>query len=410
MSLAAPGRTLVWMNLAIPESLKSSVVVDALTVAVVAMVTSLDAWSNLPGTRQADAITYVLVAVSIAALLARRWRPLLVAVVCMAALTTLYALGHYGELLNLPTIVALYTVAVHGYRRRSIVVGACAMLWSAGLTWIARSTWPSFITDVGVPTLAEIILPAAALLLGETVRSRRELLDVYAARAARAETDREREAIRRVDEERLRIARELHDIVAHTVVGINVQAGVAVEASESRSDVARRAMLQVRASGREALQELRATVAVLRDDQSKGPLHPAPHLDQLNELLGHTRTAGVNVTLKRDTGAGRLRPVVELAAYRIVQEALTNVIRHADAENVAVSVTCENNMMVVEVTDDGTSTSDGDVANEPARAPGFGLIGMTERATAIGGRVEHGPMPDGGFRVHAVLPLAGGSL
>ncbi|MGH2788245.1 MAG: sensor histidine kinase [Actinomycetota bacterium] len=392
------------MKISIPETLKSSVVVDAITVAVVAMVTSLDAWSNLPGTRQADAITHLLVAVSIAALLVRRWRPLLVAVICMVALTTLYALGHFGELLNLPTIVALYTVAVQGNRRRSIVVGALAMLWSAGLAWIARNTWPDFITDVGVPTLAEMVLPAAALLLGESVRSRRELLDSYAARAARANADREHEARRRVEEERLRIARELHDIVAHTVAGITVQAGVAVEAFEARSDVARRAMLQVRALGREALQELRATVAVLRDDQSEGSPSPAPHLDQLNELVERTRSAGVNVTLKQDTGAGRLPAVVELAAYRIVQEALTNVIRHADAANVAVSVTCENNMVVVEVSDDGDSTRDS-AEHESVRAPGFGLIGMTERAIAIGGRVQYGSMPDGGFRVHAVLPV-----
>jgi signal transduction histidine kinase len=396
------------MKIALPEPLKSSAV-DILMLAIVAIVMSLDAWSNLPGTRQADAITYLLVAVSIAALLIRRGRPLFVAVVCMAALTTLYALGHFGELLNLPTIVALYTVAAQGNRRRTIVVGAFAMVWSAGLAWIARSTWPDFITDVGVPTLAEIVLPAAALLLGETVRSGRELLEVYAARAAQAEADRELDVIRRVEEERLRIARELHDIVAHTVAGINVQAGVAVEALEAQPEVARRAMLQVRSSGREALQELRVTMAVLRDAKSKEPLIPVPHLDQLHELAEHARSAGVRVTLKRDTSAALLPAVVELTAYRIVQEALTNVIRHTDARHVAVSVTCENNMVIVEVTDDGTSTSDGRVDNGSAPALGFGLIGMTERAAAIGGRAEHGPIPDGGFRVHAVLPLDGGS-
>ena len=397
------------MKNALPEPLKSSAVVDVLLLAVVAIVTSLDAWSNLPGTRQADAITYLLVAVSIAALLIRRRRPLMVAVVCMAALTSLYALGHFGELLNLPTIVALYTVAVQGNRRRSIVVGAFAMLWSAGLAWIARITWPDFITDVGLPTLAEIVLPAVALLLGETVRSGRELLEVYAARARQAEADREREVIRRVEEERLRIARELHDIVAHTVAGINVQTGVAVEAFEARPEVARRAMLQVRSSGREALQELRAAVALLRDDKSKEPLTPMPHLDQLNELAQHARSAGVSVTLKRDTGAARPPAMVELAAYRIVQEALTNVIRHADAANVAVSVTCENDTMVIEVTDDGPSKSNDPIPNRSGSAPGFGLIGMTERAAAIGGTVDHGPLPGGGFRVHAVLPLDGGS-
>jgi signal transduction histidine kinase len=166
----------------------------------------------------------------------------------------------------------------------------------------------------------------------------------------------------------------------------------------------------VRTSGREALHELRATVGLLRDDLEGHSTNPAPHLDQLDELLDGIKGAGVRVTLRREIGAHDLPAVVELAAYRIVQEALTNIIRHADARNAAVSLTRENNAVVVEVTDDGRAKTKGPSAHDDGpRLVGFGLIGMTERAIAIGGRVEHGPMPGGGFRVHAVLPIYEGS-
>ena len=395
------------MRITIPRAVRVPKVVDVVTVTVVALVTTLDAWYNVEDTRHADAITYALVFLSIAALLVRRAWPLPVAVICMAALTALYALGHYGELLNLPSVVALCTVAVQGNRRRSIIVGAFALAWSGVLARIGQDVWPEYITDAGSPTLAQVLMPAAALLLGESVRSNRELLDVHAARAAQAEADREREAARRVEEERLRIAREMHDILAHTVSGINVQAGVAVEAIEARPDVAREAMRQVRALGLDALQELRATVAVLRDGEAPESPHPTPHLDQLDDLLERTRRAGTDATLVRDTGTRKLSAPVELATYRIVQEALTNVVRHADAANVAVSVTCENDALIIEVTDDGSIRDQCLSQDASAPRPGFGLVGMAERAAAVGGEVGHGPMPGGGFRVRAVLPLDG---
>lgn len=242
--------------------------------AAVAGPTTLDAWWNTPGSRQADWITYLLVGVSIAALLVRRRWPLEVAVVCVAALSTWYVLGHHGELLNLPTIVALYTVAAQGDRRRSMLVGGCAVLWAGTLVLVGDAS-ADFVTETGYP-VTEVAWPIAALLLGETVRSRRELLAEYADRADRAEADRDREARRKVEEERLRIAREFHNVVARTVTAMNVQTGVALDAFDARPDMARRALQQVRASGREALQELRATVAVLREDPSMSPRRPRP--------------------------------------------------------------------------------------------------------------------------------------
>lgn len=374
-----------------------------------AVPTTLDAWWNVPGTRQADELTYLLVVISIAALLVRRRWPVAVAGICGAALTGWFVLGHHGELLNLPTIVALYTVAAQGNRRRSLFVGAPAVLWSSALVFSVDTSSASFASDFGYP-VTETLWPIVALLLGETVRNRRELLAEYAARATRAEADREREARRRVEEEHLRIAREFHDVVAHTVTAMNVQTGLALDAFDVRPEVARRALQQARASGREALQELGATVSVLRDSSTERPTTPVPTLGQIEELVDRAKSTGIGVTLSQEVDAQGLPAVVELAAYRIVQEALTNIVRHAGARTATVSVTSTEDAVVVEVTDDGTSAAlvtPASTGDEPGRPSGFGLIGMRERAAAIGGRVEFGRAPEGGFRVRASLPLNG---
>jgi len=201
--------------------------------------------------------------------------------------------------------------------------------------------------------------------------------------------------------ERDAIARELHDVVAHTVSAMTVQAGLAIDALDSRPEVARAAMRQVRASGKEAVRELRATVGVLRAD-GVPRTDPAPRLAQLDELVERVRATGLSVSLHADTGGREPPQLVELAAYRIVQEALTNVIKHADARHVAVSVGTDGDRVTVEVTDDGTAQS-------TVQGDGFGLIGMRERAAAAGGGVEAGPVPGGGWRVHATLPVDGGA-
>lgn len=386
--------------------------------AAVAFPTTMDAWWNSPGSRQADALTYSIAAVSIGALLVRRTWPVPVALVCGAGLTTWYLLGHHGQLLNLPTMVALYTVATLGDRRRSVVVAAVGAVWAGAVSLAADS--PS-----GTP-LGEAAWPVLAVLLGEVVRARRELLASYAERADRAEADREAEAHRRVQDERLRIARELHDIVAHTVAAMNVQAGVAAEALDSRPDLARQAIGQVRASGREALAELHTTLGLLRDDPAAAA--PVPGLDELDRLAARSSSPELEVTVERDELAdGDLPPMVEAAAYRITQEAITNVIRHADARRARVSIRHVwagadggtevdrgagggGGDLVVEVTDDGRGPAaidadPGDRDGAGRGAAGFGLVGMRERAAAVGGTVTHDVGPDGGWRVRAVLPV-----
>jgi signal transduction histidine kinase len=263
-------------------------------------------------------------------------------------------------------------------------------------------------------------MPLVPLALGEATRLRRELV-------ARAEAEREREARRRVEAERIRIAQEFHDLVAHTMAAVNVHMGVAVAAFETNPAAARAALGQARASSKEALQELRATVALLRDAQNPYEIDaavaaPTPRLGQIDELAETARAAGIAATVQSDAGDLKLPAAVELAAYRIVQEALTNVVRHSNARHVAVALRCDADRLVVDVTDDGTTArgngtagsslvgadpehrqkSEGD--GPSGRSAGFGLVGMAERAAAVGGRVEHGQTREGGFRVHAVLP------
>ncbi|MEU0909619.1 sensor histidine kinase [Streptomyces althioticus] len=386
-------RTLPRLRRSIPRPLPPPLA-NAVVAAVVALFTGPDAAVNDPGHRQADEVTWLLFAVSVGALLVRTRWPVGVAVVTGAACAGWTLYGHIGELLNLPVMVALYTVAVQGDRRRTVRTGAVAALASGIASVIAG-------VDVAQPQgapLLEMLWPLVPLLLGEVVRGRREEVRAYADRAARAEAEREREARRRVEQERLRMARELHDVVAHTVSAMTVQAGLALDAFDARPEVARKAMRQVRASGKEAVRELRATVGVLRSPGGD-PAGPAPRLEELADLAERVRATGLEVALRLD--AGEVPQVVELAAYRIVQEALTNVIRHAGARKVAVSAVREGDLLTVEVADDGAAAG--------GQGDGFGLIGMRERAAAVGGRIVAGPAPGGGWRVRASLPAGAGA-
>jgi signal transduction histidine kinase len=354
-------------------------------VALVALPTGMDAWWNEPGTRQADATTYALTATSIAALLFRRRWPLAVAAVCGVALSGLYLLGHHGELLNLPVMVALYTVAAQGDRRTTVVTAIVASVWSGVLGFTSDDP----IGARGGSPVLEMIWPLVPLALGEAARSRRELL-------AYAEDEREREAQRRVEAARAGMAREFHDVVAHTMVAVNVHMAAAVAAFDSDPDTAREALRQARASSRAAMEELRAGVAVMRGSDDTAPV---PRLDQLADLTGPARTSGIAVTIDDERDGATLSGAAEVAAYRLVQEALTNVVRHSDARHARVSLRRVTGGLVVEVVDDGGPVHGGPTAG------GFGLIGMAERMHAVGGRLAHGPVPDGGFRVHAVLPI-----
>ena len=347
-----------------------------------------------------DALAYLLaIAIAVPLLLRRRW-PLGVFLVSAALVMAYHVLGYPAVGLAVPLAASLYTAAQAGYVRAAVIVIAGLELWA--LVWRALGENESVVSAVGTQTLFEASLAAALLLLAVALRSRRAWMAEVNERLRRAEVEREREAERRVEQERLRIAREMHDVLAHTIAVIGVQAGVAAEALADSPEEVRGALRTIREKSREAMTEIRATVGVLREPCEDAPTSPAPGLSQLGELLSVAEGSAVQVEISVSGAERPLPPVVDLTAYRIVQEALTNVLRHAGATLARVGIRYEPNALVVQVEDDGASTGNGASHVED----GYGLTGMRERAAAIGGRLEAGLTPgsDGGFHIRAWLP------
>ncbi|MET9431820.1 sensor histidine kinase [Streptomyces sp. NPDC003036] len=348
------------------------------------------------GGRTPGAISVLLMLVGAAALVLRRRNPLGV-LLCTGAVTLV---EHIAEDPPAPVamsaVVALYTVASRTDRPTTWRVGLLTMTVLTGTAMLSGSApWYSQ-ENLGV--FAWTGMAAAA---GDAVRSRRAFVDAIRERAERAERTREEEARRRVAEERLRIARDLHDVVAHHIALVNVQAGVAAHVMDKRPDQAKEALAHVREASRSALDELRATVGLLRQSgDPEAPTEPAPGLAVLDELLATFRNAGLPVQLARTDQDTALPAAVDLAAYRIIQEALTNVRKHAGPDATAeVSVVRVGRTLEVTVLDNGVP------APSAEESGGHGLLGMRERATALGGSLTAAPRYGGGFRVHAILPL-----
>lgn len=300
-------------------------------------------------------------------------------------------------------VVALYTVAARTDRSTTWRTGFSTM---TGLTAAAMLAGPfPWYAQENLGIFAWTGMAAAA---GDAVRSRRAFVDAIRERAERAERTREEEARRRVAEERLRIARDLHDVVAHHIALVNVQAGVASHVMDKRPDQAKEALAHVREASRSALDELRDTVGLLRQTgDPEAPTEPAPGLARLDELVDTFRNAGLPVEVARPDlpTTGPLPAATDLAAYRVLQEALTNVRKHAGPDAKAeVSVVRVGPNIEITVLDNGTGT------DAPADGGGHGLLGMRERVTALGGTCTASPRYGGGFRVHAILPLASGSV
>lgn len=310
----------------------------------------------------------------------------------------LWYLRYDSRLVDIPAIVAFHMLGRTGDRRRQLLVaGTSTTLLLFGA-----------IDDLSDARLAVegMAWAVAAILSGELMRNRRLLLDEYADRAARAEAERDAEAERRVAQERLRIARDLHDVLAHTVSVMTVQAGVAADAVEHDADRATvsSALSTLRATGKEAMAEVRATVAVLRGADGGADTAPSPTLDRVPELVDAARARGLEVELDVDLAGVEVETLVELTAYRVVQESLTNVARHADATRAAVRIESGPSGLMVEVVDDGRSPAQPGDGTGHDPDPGFGLRGMTERVEAAGGTLAYGPLPRRGWAVRAILP------
>jgi signal transduction histidine kinase len=226
------------------------------------------------------------------------------------------------------------------------------------------------------------------------------------ARAAEARAARQLDARRRVSEERLRMARDLHDVIGHDISLISVQAGVGLDLWDSQPEQARAALAAIRTVAHDALGELRAMLAALREADEDAPLAPAPGLSRLPELITLTRAAGLSVRNEVAGEPGPLPAAVDVAAYRIIQDSLTNVARHAGQASATVRLSYEPGGLGIEVSDDGGPAGPG-AAPSPRTGSGIagsGIAGMRERAAAVGGRLDAGPRPEGGFAVTARLP------
>jgi signal transduction histidine kinase len=292
--------------------------------------------------------------------------------------------------------VALYSVASLGDRRRSLIVGAATAVVLVTVIMIIAADEVAA-TNTGI----RLGIALGALVIGDTVRSRRELREANRERDLRITREREQESLRRLADERLRIARDLHDAVAHALVAINVRAGVAARLHASEDSDG--ALTDIMAVSAEALNDLRTTLSLLRQADDAAPTAPTLDLASMTQLLDRAKAAGLDAEADVELNGRAIPIAVEQAGFRIVQEALTNVMRHAAASRALVSLRVEGDTLSIDVTDDGMGAAAG------ARAPsGHGLRGMSERAAALGGDVTAGPAERGGWNVHARLPLTSG--
>ncbi|HET7048952.1 MAG TPA: sensor histidine kinase [Solirubrobacteraceae bacterium] len=359
--------------------------------------TVISVGSIVAGTRHAGAsfnpLDAILAALATLPIAVRRYRPLAVLAVTVGA-ETLLLLFSSQTTVPFGALVALYTVASRCERPVSI----------RAAEWVALPITIGVTADSGphpediIPKLA---LFAIAWVLGDNIRTRRAYLAELEARAARLEREREEQAERAVIDERTRIARELHDVIAHNVSVMVVQASAGEDVFDTDPARARESLSAVASTGRAALSELRRLLGVIRAEEDDGAGYaPQPGIEYLDELVGQIRETGLAVEL---SVLGELRALPEgvgLCAYRIVQEALTNTLKHADASQAQVSVRYVADALELEVVDDGRAAPvvNGDTA-------GHGLIGMRERVALFGGELSVGPRAGRGFAVSARLPL-----
>jgi signal transduction histidine kinase len=357
---------------------------SALGVAAFQVIGTIGATSNQPERKDVDVLAIVLVLAGPAALAVRdRW-PVAAVAVSMGAAALSYGLGYAFGPIFVSAIVAIIYAVLQGYRRATWVVSALG--YGALAAGMALDTRPDEVSlTVKLSLVAGWLL--VVLAVAEVVRSRR---DAFRERA-RAE-DEERQRL--VGEQRLELAQEMHDVLAHHISLINVQAGVALHLIDEQPERARPALAEIKSASREALRELRGALDILRRG-IEAPRAPAPRLAELDRLVATVAASGLDVTLDDVDRPEELPAAVELAAYRIVQEALTNVSRHSGADSAHVTLRYGDEL-TVEVVDDG-------VGGVPIA--GNGITGMRERATSLGGALEAGPAPGGGFRVAARLPV-----
>ncbi|MFP5487633.1 MAG: sensor histidine kinase, partial [Acidimicrobiia bacterium] len=354
------------------------------------------------GTQREQDVGGLAIVIAISLLLTQRRRFPLTVMAATVPLEVTFWIANYPTNFDVFPILTLYAATAHSTLPRQRV-------WAATAAAIAAYT---IVALIGV-IVPEEELPAFAFLgimvifgtsavVGELVHQRRERLDALEERAHRAESERELLARQAVLDERARIARDLHDVVAHAMSVMVVQAGAAERLVEQSPDRARQALVNIQDAGRQALADMRRMLGVLREEGRPVELAPQPSMDEVHQIVQRCNESGVPTELHVDGDRPDRAVGPEMTGYRVVQESLTNVIKHGGRPvRAVVRISYRDHTMRVEVTDDGAGAS----SDTLARATGHGLVGMRERVELYGGTLHAGPRPGGGFRVAATIPL-----
>lgn len=390
-----------------PSAVGHPVAVDALLAVIVAIATLVMVFvADRFNARPPDLLGYLLAGSVAVPILTRRRYPIAVLVATYLLLHLYYALDYPSIEPAVPLAVPLYSAAMSRRARWSWLIAAWTVVSSVVMFRLHEHLG---FEDLAGKVVDEGALLLVVLLLARGAVIRRIRLAEAHERLALAEREREQETARQVADERLRIARDVHDIVAHTISVITIQAGVAEEKLVAGPPEARTAVGTIRASAREAMAQLRVTVGVLRAGDPDGAT-PAPGMAELGQLFQLARDAGLRVRTEVPASVAELPSHLQVVVYRIVQEALTNAVRHAAASTVTVTIGDDGQTLTVDVLDDGGRRGRVTDADRLGNVKsGNGLVGMTERAHIVNGSLAAGPVASGGFLVSARLPSAAGN-
>jgi signal transduction histidine kinase len=390
---AAPGRAVPWWR-SVDQRLTDALLVAGALLAGLATVFPLDGRGDY---HDANGWTVPIVLAATAPLAWRRRAPLLVYAITTAAVLALPVAHFDPGATPLAVWIALFSLAAHRDPRVSSI-GAISVPVVVAIVWATARTdfgWPEYLVNT--------VIFEAAWVTGNNLRTRRAYLRELEDRTRRLEREREARAERAVNEERARIARELHDVVAHSMSVMTVQAGAARRIIDQDPAGARDALGTIERTGRQALNEMRRILEVLRDRASNGDRAPLPGLAALPDLVDQLQLSGLPVEVAVEGAARPLPQGVDLTAYRIIQEALTNTLKHAGPARAGVTVRYSSEGVDIEVRDDGRGVAA--AAANGGAGEGHGLLGMRERVAVFGGRLSAGPRPGGGYQIRAHLPL-----
>lgn len=368
---------------------------DLLLGIAVTLVIALVITADQGGSHEPDWIAYSFAAGFGGLMLLRRHLPIVVLVATMLLLFAYYALGYPAIGLAVPVSAALYSAAELGHLPAAVIVSLLLLIVS---TYFRLRDGQPVAFLLGYELISAATMMAAAIALGDSTRARRCLRAEQEEKAQLLAQEHLLRAEQQVQAERVRMARELHDVIGHSISVISLHADVASEAIGHNDEAARHALGHIRTATGATMRELRATVKFLRT-ASDGSTRAVATLANLSTLVEQANAGGLQVVLQQNADLGQLPPAVDLAAYRIVQEALTNVRRHALATRVTIVVTVDKQHLQLQIRDNG-------VAAVALTGVGSGIVGMTERARLLGGTLRAEAQPTGGFAVNAILPLA----